>query len=256
MTVASFPDRAPLGPDDFDVLDQALDAMREHEPETPQWEFCEGFIAALICMRRPVPPAEYWPVLMGEDFVPAQHMEFVWRWKQRWLEIEEGLAADVQDLNDEHAWQPELLDVRGAVLAMPEADRAEFEGEFLPSLAQIWAVGFMYAVESWPEEWRPPRDKDAAALLDQALDAIVALTEDDLGKPTLSLRDEASQPPSVSQERIDTCNDALWAVYDLHRLWHSLGPRVVAVRKPATPGRNDPCPCGSGKKFKKCHGAG
>jgi uncharacterized protein len=24
--------------------------------------------------------------------------------------------------------------------------------------------------------------------------------------------------------------------------------------KPAEPGRNDPCPCGSGKKFKKCHG--
>jgi uncharacterized protein YecA (UPF0149 family) len=26
--------------------------------------------------------------------------------------------------------------------------------------------------------------------------------------------------------------------------------------KPAssTPGRNDPCPCGSGKKYKKCHG--
>ena len=22
------------------------------------------------------------------------------------------------------------------------------------------------------------------------------------------------------------------------------------------PGRNDPCPCGSGKKYKKCHGAG
>ena len=21
------------------------------------------------------------------------------------------------------------------------------------------------------------------------------------------------------------------------------------------PGRNDPCPCGSGKKFKHCHGA-
>ncbi|MDP1995706.1 MAG: SEC-C metal-binding domain-containing protein [Gallionella sp.] len=20
------------------------------------------------------------------------------------------------------------------------------------------------------------------------------------------------------------------------------------------PGRNDPCPCGSGKKYKKCHG--
>jgi len=28
------------------------------------------------------------------------------------------------------------------------------------------------------------------------------------------------------------------------------------VRKEAEPGRNDPCPCGSGKKYKKCHGAG
>jgi SEC-C motif domain protein len=27
------------------------------------------------------------------------------------------------------------------------------------------------------------------------------------------------------------------------------------VRREATPGRNDPCTCGSGKKWKKCHGA-
>jgi preprotein translocase subunit SecA len=28
------------------------------------------------------------------------------------------------------------------------------------------------------------------------------------------------------------------------------------VRGQAKVGRNDPCPCGSGKKYKKCHGAG
>ncbi len=27
-----------------------------------------------------------------------------------------------------------------------------------------------------------------------------------------------------------------------------------AKREVAKVGRNDPCPCGSGKKFKKCHG--
>ena len=27
------------------------------------------------------------------------------------------------------------------------------------------------------------------------------------------------------------------------------------VRAKVTPGRNEPCPCGSGKKYKKCHGA-
>ncbi|MDP1610392.1 MAG: DUF1186 domain-containing protein [Sulfuritalea sp.] len=32
-------------------------------------------------------------------------------------------------------------------------------------------------------------------------------------------------------------------------------PTVVPVRQGPKVGRNDPCPCGSGKKFKKCHGA-
>ncbi len=38
--------------------------------------------------------------------------------------------------------------------------------------------------------------------------------------------------------------------------------RLTLMRKSPTPkqavrrriGRNDPCPCGSGKKFKRCHG--
>ena len=33
----------------------------------------------------------------------------------------------------------------------------------------------------------------------------------------------------------------------------AVGPGVPAA---ADIGRNDPCPCGSGKKYKKCHGAG
>jgi preprotein translocase subunit SecA len=33
-------------------------------------------------------------------------------------------------------------------------------------------------------------------------------------------------------------------------------PGKTVVRKDKKVGRNDPCPCGSGKKYKKCHGAG
>ena len=32
--------------------------------------------------------------------------------------------------------------------------------------------------------------------------------------------------------------------------------RTEPIRVQKTPGRNDPCPCGSGKKFKNCHGRG
>jgi uncharacterized protein len=38
-------------------------------------------------------------------------------------------------------------------------------------------------------------------------------------------------------------------------VWRSLGPRVETVRKDSDVGRNDACPCGSGKKYKKCCGA-
>ena len=251
---ANDPADKPLGPEDFDLLDTLLDTLRDKDDEIPQWEFCEGFMAAVICSRRPVPPAEYWPVLLGESFVPAQRMEFVWHWKRRWKEIEESLDADVKALDDDRSYQPEVLDTRGAIASLPEEEREEVAGEAIPSFAQIWALGFMYAVENWPEDWAAPRDKEAAQMLDDALSSIVALTEDDTGKPEISMFSEDG-PPSLSQKRLDDFGEAIWAVYDLRQLWKSMGPRVETFRKEATPGRNDPCPCGSGKKFKKCHGA-
>ena len=33
------------------------------------------------------------------------------------------------------------------------------------------------------------------------------------------------------------------------------GGSMTVVRQGDKIGRNDPCPCGSGKKYKKCHGA-
>ena len=253
--MTAIPAPTPLGPDDFDAQEIVLDALRVHDDEIPQWEFCEGFLAALVCSRRAIAQEEYWSVLLGDGFNPVAQMEFVWRWHRRWAELVAALDAPVETLDDALAYQPEVLDTRGAVLALPEAERGEAGMAGLPAFAQIWAIGFMYAVETWPDDWQPPRDADAARMLDEALSAIVALSEDDTGKPTLSMHAEDG-PPSLSQQRLDDFGVAIWAVYDLRQLWKSLGPRVEAVRKAAEPGRNDPCPCGRGKKYKKCHGAG
>ena len=255
MTTSPPPPPTPLDADDFDALDAELDLLRGQSEEIPQWEFCEGFLAALVCMRRPVLADEYWPVLLGDDFKPMEHMEFVARWRQRWTEIATALDAPVETLDDDRTFQPEVVDTRGAVLVMPEADRAAIVMDELPAFAQVWALGFMYAVESWPDDWLPPRDPDAAQMLDNAIVAIVTLSEDDQGKPTVSMYAEDG-PPSVSDQRLDDFGAAIWAAYDLRQLWQSLGPKVDTMRKAPEPGRNDPCPCGSGKKYKKCHGAG
>jgi uncharacterized protein len=247
-------DLQPLSAEDFDAQDAELDAMRERDEEIPQWEFCEGFLAALVCSRREVQPDEYWPVLLGDSFKPMEHMEFVLRWKRRWAEVANALDAPVETLDDERTYQPEVLDTRGAVLSLPDDERAAIPFDGIPAYAQVWAIGFMYAVENWPDDWSAPRDAQAAGMLDDALQAIVALTEDDRATPTVSMFAEDA-PPSVSDERLDDLGAAIWAVYDLRMLWKSLGPRVEQVRKADAPGRNDPCPCGSGRKYKKCHGA-
>jgi len=47
----------------------------------------------------------------------------------------------------------------------------------------VWTLGFMFVVENWPEDWEPLHDKETAAWIDEALNHVVALTEDDTGNP-------------------------------------------------------------------------
>ena len=260
-----------LSNDDLQELDTLLDALRERSEEVPQWEFCDGFLTAVVCTRRPISVGEWLPMLLGDgedlevaDGQPlpklevfesdAQQARFLELALRRMAEIRTQLDTEVKSLAEDAAFQPEVLDTRGAILMLPEAERAEIEDEEVPSFAQVWALGFMFVVENWAEEWAAPRDKEAAQWLDAAMEFIVNLTEDDTDEPALNLYEETG-PVSTSQERVDAFGEAVWAVYDLRQLWRSMGPRVTAVVKGDEPGRNDPCSCGSGKKFKKCCGA-
>ena len=257
------------GPDAYDELESILDDLRLRAPDTPQWEFCEGFMAALLCGRRAIGPAEYLPPLLGPapgesgateppadlSTIPfagdAQRMRFLRLWHERWREVAGALEAEVETLDDERAYHPQLFDLRALVARMDEAQRAGIDTSELPAFAQLWALGFMSVVEWWDADWLPPRDREARALIEASLAAIDALTADDLEPPDVSPFDDAD-PPSVSARRFDAFGLALWGVYDLYDVWQSLGPRIDPLRRAATPGRNDPCPCGSGKKFKKC----
>jgi len=244
---------------DFDALDDILDDLRTRHDETPQWEFCEGFLAALVCCRRRIPEDEWLPVLLGLDeggsFADAAQRErFLALWTRRSAEVQQALDTEVQALDEDKAYAPEVMDVRGAIASLPPEEREEVAGEDIPSFAQVWALGFMYAIESWPEEWEAPKDKEAARWHDLSLQAIVALTEDDTDEATLAAFAEDG-PLSVSEQRLNAYGEALWAVYDLREIWRNIGPRVQQVIKGETLGRNDPCSCGSGKKYKKCCGA-
>src|SRR3990167_10258728 len=135
-----------------------------------------GRYSALAGTRRSTAPAESLPMLLGDGealevaegaplpLLPAftdaaQQDRFIALWMLRWNEVVRQLDAEVKSLDEDEAYAPEAMDMRGAVASLPEADRAEMEGQEIPSFAQVWALGFMFAVENWPDEWAAPRDK-------------------------------------------------------------------------------------------------
>ena len=56
-------------------------------------------------------------------------------------------------------------------------------------------------------------------------------------------------------EALPELEHALEHGHSHHHHDHDEEPQAPYVRGAPKIGRNDPCPCGSGKKFKKCHGA-
>ena len=56
---------------------------------------------------------------------------------------------------------------------------------------------------------------------------------------------------NIGEEQLTDPNQAAAAAHDTR----AQQPRTPII-KDKLPGRNDPCPCGSGKKFKNCHGKG
>jgi uncharacterized protein len=64
----------------------------------------------------------------------------------------------------------------------------------------------------------------------------------------------------ATKEQIQLLNRAVVdSVMLMHAYWlplrHAMAERQIAQAMSTKVGRNEPCPCGSGKKFKKCCGS-
>lgn len=242
------------------ALEAALEALQERVPEDiPQWEYCEGVMTALLCTRREVASDEWLPMLFDADLdavfaTRGERTCFLMHWLERESQVRAALEAPVDALDDEAALEPGVLDWRGAVAALPPQERAQALADGAPPpFAQAWAAGFLDAVDYWIDDWTPPRDREIATGMRSALATIGELLKEDQAAPAVNLYDETGEP-TVSDARLEAFGEAIWAVYDLYDIARSLGPRVAPAISTKT-GRNDPCPCGSGKKYKKCCGA-
>ncbi len=225
-------ERAPLAEADFDRLDRLLGELDNDDAMIV--EELDGFLAALACAPEPVGADDYLPVVFGRE--------------RGAVEPPRGKAPP-----DELA----LLVRRHALAAAAALDA----GEFAPVLAydeqgapdgSAWAVGFLRAVEMAPESWDAMlAEKEFGDALD-AIDALAATLDDKPGVRPLPRRER--------EVLIDAMIADVGDIHEFFRPYRQAGTtpkalRVATVRreKPKV-GRNGPCPCGSGRKYKVCCG--
>ena len=111
-----------------------------------------------------------------------------------------------------------------------------------------WCEGFVRGMQLQPEAWG-----DEA--LNEALMPIIVLSDTIKDDPKIN---ELLDDDEAVESLANAIPDAVIAIHGhqrKHTAAHAPGPGHTVRRSTAKVGRNDPCPCGSGKKYKKCHGA-
>src|ERR1700730_16197833 len=118
------------------------------------------------------------------------------------------------------------------------------EGDTTPD-PQTWCNGFVEAVAYHREAWVPLLSTEAGFL---RIAPILMTSDPDEWEKKDVLN------PFTKLTPLELCDGLKIAALAIHAFWSSYDPNPSPIRASNTPGRNDPCPCGSGKKYKRCCG--
>lgn len=187
----------------------------------------DGFLAGLIVCPDPIMPSEWLPVVWGEEGPMFEN---------------EHQAQAIIDLIMRHYNDIIRQLDRGGYSPIYDIDNDD------SILWETWLEGFWRSVSLRPEEWLEFSATDD----DDLQTAVFSLTRLQEIAATRSTKLEATE---IDQQLEDLAPDLIpYAVKILHRARFAQANPMAASAKGSHPkvGRNDPCPCGSGKKFKKC----
>jgi uncharacterized protein len=264
----------------MDLTDAELEELDELLAQTPKplspldVVLLDGYLCAVLVQPRLVPVAEWLPPIFDTDGrtwsvlddpgAAARNERIQALASRRLAALNESLA--------EEAWFDPLIPAPEAEAAEPgtSAGAGTASGDAAPGLSaeQIrdtlapWASGFEYGLsvirdlaDAMDDEAaaRPAAlsDPQAASLaLMRVLRALPALNDE---QAAMVAELDRAQPLTTLDDAID---DLVGGVADLWDMTRAARYRVEPRRLESPKvGRNDPCPCGSGQKFKRCHGA-
>jgi uncharacterized protein YecA (UPF0149 family) len=116
------------------------------------------------------------------------------------------------------------------------------------SLVKLWATGFMVGIYCNENNWKPLFDKkEVFQELLMPIYLLSPFSNDALPLPTKTSNTIRGLIPEYVKEI-----RKFWLPQRKREMAKEKG--VVIADETEQIGRNEPCPCGSGKKFKKCCG--
>jgi uncharacterized protein len=238
LPMTSKPDlQQPLSDQEIETLSRFLDE-RAVARDGMSFEMLDGYLTAVLSGPDTIMPSEWLPLV--------------------WIGDEDGEGETGVFENEAEAQTMLGLVMRhynriAGVLAQGGADfdpwigEVELEDGELAAYGQEWALGYLRGVglreQDWDELLSDPdweEDLEAIDLLARGPD------------------DEETGAEVETQEQRDALMETLFGfALDAHDYWLEQRLKPPTVRREAPKvGRNDSCPCGSGKKYKQCCGSG
>jgi uncharacterized protein len=205
-------------------------------------EALDGFLSALAVGPETIPVAEWQPLVWGEQPAAFAGTAESDEAQRLLLGHWNGCVARVK-------WQgEELPEALSPLLWLPEDPDAPQPDEL--DVGSDWADGFFTAVELRPDAWQGWLDSQ------DWIDEILEYLER-LASGVVLAEHEGDPPVQITfKERMEIIASLPDMLADLFQYRaESQKPRAPVRRDPGKQDRNAPCACGSGKKYKHCHGA-
>jgi uncharacterized protein len=224
---------APLSTEELDRLDQFLLDRIDDDTDTEDLDegildvsTLDGFLTAIVIGPVMIPPSRWLPAVWG-DFEP------VWDSEKDFMEI---FSLMMRQMN----WIASIL-ARSAGHFEPLFLERTVEGKTY-TIVDEWCDGFRRGLALEKSRWNLKDVKLGELLL-----PIMSFTD---------VMDYAAH--DLDAEGIETIRNMIAPrVRDIHSYWLARRQDAGAGTSPVIRGgdkvgRNDPCPCGSGKKYKRC----
>ena len=224
------------------ISDAEIDKLAEFLTSDETLEECmdlstlDGFLTGLVIGPDTIPPSRWLPVVWGE----TEQDEMAWKSRKKAERIMGLIMRLYNSIVD--AFQVDPPDF-SPIMPIHEASGEEV------TIIDEWCWGFMQSVGLVAESWQPllEDEKQGAAILPITLHGTEEgwkLLEKDPKVSAVQHEEWVAMLPS--------------AIREIHEFWlpvRRAEAEVSQAAKSQKVGRNEPCPCGSGKKYKRCCGA-